>query len=479
MELIEENHPVRTVSEVIDRLNLEGLIKSYKGGGTSSHHPRMLLKILVYGYLTNVFSSRKLEEATKQNIHFMWLAAMTKPDHNTINRFRSGRLKDELKEIFTQVVLLLEREGLVSLKTSFVDGTKIEANANRYTFVWGKAIKKSKERIQKQLEELWNYTQQVAGEELKYTEPVEFKAITKEEVTKTVNTIDSVLKKKKIPSKVRQKINYAKKNWPANLEKYSEYEKVLKERNSFSKTDTDATFMRMKEDHMLNGQLKPGYNLQISTNQQYILHYSLHANPTDTRTLPSHLKSFREQYNKCPQEIVADAGYGSEENYLMLQNQGITPYIKYNHFDREQKTKKRNNKSTAVYDPELDCYFCPQGKPLFHCATRVKKNHSGYFQTINTYKAVNCSSCSLKAVCKVKTFRKNQKLAELYTGVNYLLNTERGIKLRKQRACDVETVFAQIKNNKGFRRFYLRGKNKVEIEIGLLALAHNLKKWAA
>ena len=146
-ELIEANHPVRTVSDVIDRLDLSGLMGSYKPGGTSSYHPRMLLKVLVYGYLCNLYSSRKLEEAVRQNIHFMWLSAMSRPDHNTLNRFRSQRLKDEIKQIFSQVVLLLESEGHVSLKTAFVDGTKIEASANRYTFVWGKSIKKSKERI--------------------------------------------------------------------------------------------------------------------------------------------------------------------------------------------------------------------------------------------------------------------------------------------------------------------------------------------
>ena len=154
-ELIEENHPVRTVSEVIDRLDLSSLLKKYKPGGTSVYHPRMLLKVLVYGYLCNIYSSRKLEEAIKQNVHFMWLSAMNRPDHNTLNRFRSDRLKDEIKQIFSQVVLLLESEGHVSLKTAFVDGTKIEARANRYSFVWGRAIKRSKERIEQQLEELW------------------------------------------------------------------------------------------------------------------------------------------------------------------------------------------------------------------------------------------------------------------------------------------------------------------------------------
>lgn len=422
-ELIEENHPVRTVSEVIERLNLEGLIKNYKGGGTSSHHPRMLLKVLVYGYLCNIFSSRKLEEATRQNVHFMWLAAMSKPDHNTINRFRSERLNNEIKEIFTQVVVLLEKEGLVSLQTAFVDGTKIEANANRYTFVWGKAIKKSKERIAKQLEELWAYTQKVAADEMKDAAPVVFKKITGQKVERVIKKIDRVLKDKKIPSRVRQKISYAKKNWPENFKKYRQYEKTLKQRNSFSKTDTDATFMRMKEDHMRNGQLKPAYNLQISTHDQFILHYSLHSNPGDTKTLKTHLQSFNLQYKKTPKEVVADAGYGSAKNYRMLKRKKITPYVKYSYFDREQKARARN-------------------KPVENRIVDLE-------------------------------------ITKLYTEVNKLLNTDRGIKLRKQRAHDVETVFAQIKNNKGFRRFSLRGQNKVEIETGLIAIAHNLKKRAA
>lgn len=413
-----ENHPVRTVSDIVDRLDLAGLISNYKPGGTSSYHPRMLLKVLIYGYLCNIYSSRKLEETLSQNVHFMWLSGMSRPDHNTLNRFRSERLRDEIRKIFSQVVLLLESEGHVSLKTAFVDGTKIQSAANRYTFVWGRAIKKSKERIEKQLEELWAYTQQVAAEELKDAAPVEFTAIDAEKVSATIDRIDSALKKKKIPTKVRQKVNYARKNWPSNLEKYAKQEEILQGRNSFSKTDPDATFMRMKEDHMRNGQLKPGYNLQISTHKQFILHYSLHHNPTDTKTLIPHLKSFKENLNTLPGEVVADAGYGSQENYEHLEKQNITGYIKYNYFDRDRKSKI------------------------------------------------------------ITTSASNPELAALRTKAYDLLTTDRGLALRKQRAHDVETVFAQLKNNKNFRRFLCRGQSKVETETGLLALAHNLKKWA-
>ena len=174
----------------------------------------------------------------------MWLAGMQQPDHNTINTFRGKRLQDALKDIFTQVVELLVEEGVLSIKDINVDGTKVEANANRYTFVWGNAIKANKEKMKKQLEELWQYTQKVAA---------------------TIEKIDRALKDNEAVSKqVKQKLNYAKNKWPAALDKYEAQEKILDGRNSYSKTDTDATFMRLKDDHMQNGQLKAAYNVQIS-----------------------------------------------------------------------------------------------------------------------------------------------------------------------------------------------------------------------
>src|SRR5215216_2772624 len=163
--MIASNHPVRIVSEVINQIDIDIIIKKYKGGGTSSYHPRLLLKILVYSYLNNIYSSRRMEACLKENIYFMWLAGMAQPDHHTINRFRSERLRNILKEVFAQIVLLLVESGHVSLKEIYTDGTKIESVANRYTFVWGRAIQTSKERIKQQLKELWNYTQKVARSE--------------------------------------------------------------------------------------------------------------------------------------------------------------------------------------------------------------------------------------------------------------------------------------------------------------------------
>ena len=270
-ELIAQAHPVRIVNQVLDKIDIDPLLKKYKGGGSSSFHPRMLLKVLVYSYINNTYSSRKIEAALKENIHYMWLSGMSTPDHNTINRFRSDRLKEVLRQVFTQVVELLAAEGLLNIKELYTDGTKIEANANRYTFVWGNAIKTSKERIKKQLDELWQYAVKVAAAELPDTDPTRFDKIDAEKVEQTIEQINEALKDKPVSNQVKQKLNYAKKNWPSNLKKYEQQEKILKARSSYSKTGHDATFMRMKEDHMLNGQLKPGYNFQISTNNQYTL----------------------------------------------------------------------------------------------------------------------------------------------------------------------------------------------------------------
>jgi transposase len=487
-ELIEANHPVRVVNKVLDQIDIVPLIAKYKPGGTSSFHPRMLLKVLVFAYLNNIYSSRKIEEALKQNIYFMWLSAKATPDHNTINRFRGERLKDVLRNIFTQVVQLLVQEGLLSIKELYTDGTKIEANANRYTFVWGKAIKTNKEKIKKQLDELWQYAQKVAAEEINDTDPSGFDKIDAQKVEQTINQINEALKGKEVESKIKQKLNYAKKNWPANLKKYEEQERIMgEERSSYSKTDNDATFMRMKEDHMKNGQLKAAYNVQFSTNKQFIASYSIHQKTTDTNTLIPHLEQQEKDLGEKPHVITADAGYGSEENYQCLEEKNITAYIKHNQFDRQQNERIRDSKPFSTeklyYNQEKDCYYCPMGQAMNNIGTTIKTTTTGFKQHITRYQAKNCEGCPLRGVChKAKgnrTIEINHNLNRLKKKADELLLSEEGVRHRKQRPCDVEPVFGNIKNNHHFKRFMLRGIEKVNIETGLIALAHNLRKKAA
>jgi transposase len=326
-EMIASNHPVRVVNRVVDQIDIRPLIRTYKGGGSSGYHPRMLLKVLIYAYLRNIYSSRQIEDSLRENIYFMWLSGMNMPDHNTINRFRGKRLEGHLKDIFSAVVLLLAEEGHLSIKEVFVDGTKIEANANRYTFVWGKSIATQKQKIKTQLESLWVYAQKVYNTELQEPEIPDFTEISAEKVEETIRQINQKLKDKEIDLEVKKKLDYGAKHWPENLRKYQTQQDTLNGRNSFSKTDTDATFMRTKEDHMKNGQLKPCYNWQISTNNQFVVNYTVTQTTTDTTTLIEHLESHKDRYGSYPETATTDSGYGSEENYQFIEDKQIAGKI--------------------------------------------------------------------------------------------------------------------------------------------------------
>jgi transposase len=487
-DLIAANHPVRVVNEIINKINLQPLLEAYSGGGCSSYHPLMLLKVVVYGYMTNVYSSRKLEEATKSNIYFMWLAAMNTPDHNTINTFRSVKLQVPLKKIFTQVVELLAAEGLLSIKEIYTDGTKIEANANRYTFVWGNAIKTNKERMARQLETMWQYAQGIADTELQDTTPADFTAIDKEKVKQTIASIDAAIKDKPVSKTFKQKLNYVKKNFENNLDKYAGQEAIMGEnRRSYSKTDTDATFMRMKEDHMKNGQLKPAYNVQASTSNQFVVDYTLHQNTTDTNTLIDHLEDYKKCYDTTPRCATADAGYGSEENYEYLNQNNIKAYVKYNLFDREQNQTIQSKKSFSAdklfYNKKEDYYVCPMGQHMHNIGTYTQKTSTGFKQTITNYQAKNCSRCPLNGVCHKS---KGNRIININHNLNHHkqqacenLQSEQGVAHRKKRCYDTEPLWGNIKHNHNFKRFMLRGMKKVTLEVGLLSLAQNLRKKAS
>lgn len=492
-DLIPATHPVRVVDQVVEGLNLQSLIKTYKKEGNPSYHPKMLLKVMLYAYMTNIYSSRKIELALRENINFMWLSSMTIVDHNTVNRFRSNKLQDTFKELFKQVVLMLADEGLITLKQLYTDGTKIEAQAGRYTFVWGNSIKTNKQKMLGQLEDMWNYAQSIAREDDFTPDPPAFKEISKEVIENTVAQIDAKLTgNEKASTKAKAKLNYIKKNFVKNLEKYQEQEIILGGRNSYSKTDTDATFMRMKEDHMGNGQLKPGYNQQISTENQIIVHYTTHQNPTDTKTLKPHLedleKTYGEEIFQGLEEITADAGYGSEENFDYLEQKQLTAYVKYNTFEKEQDKRyqekhKPFSKENLYYNPQEDYYVCPMGQCMKKTHESKRVTEAGYSQSVSHYQATNCQGCPLRGRCykslENRSIERNHNLERHKQKTRELLLSEKGIQKRKQRTGDVEPVFAHLKHNHGFRRFTLKGIKKVDLEFGLMAMAHNLRKKIA
>ena len=482
-ELVPENHMVRVVDAVLDRLDISDILSTYRGGGNSAFNPKMMLKVLVFAYLSNIYSSRRIEELLRRDIYFMWLAGMKRPDFRTINYYRGKRLKEGFDTVFTQVVRLLHEEGFVSLKVQYIDGTKIESVANKYTFVWRGSVEKYDARLKAKTEALLRQIEQNhAIENQENPVPEE---LTAEEVTKRVERIKEKVDADNLGKEERKALKQIETDSVPRMNRYREQLETMGSRNSYSKTDPDATFMRMKEDAMLNGQLKPGYNVQISTENQFITNFGIYQRPTDTLTMISYLESFKARYGMQSVEIVADSGYGSEENYEYMFSNGMTPYVKYNMFHVEQRRGYRNNPfrvSNLFYNPDDDFYVCPMGQKLKFIRQEKRYTASGYQQTVSVYRACRCEGCPLRGQChKSKRDRQievNHTLDDYKARARELLTSEQGIKHRSNRPIEPEAVFGQIKECGRFRRLRLKGLTGAKIDFGLKALAHNLRKLA-
>ena len=483
-EKISVNHPVRLVSEVVDQLDIDAIIKQYKGGGTTSYHPRMMIKILFYAYTNNIYSCRKIEKALQENIHFMWLSGHSTPDYRTINYFRGKRLKDQIQKLFAEVVRLLHDLNYLSLDVQYIDGTKIESAANRYTFVWKGAVEKNKAKLETKIDAvLHEIASQIKQDQSALSKDETPRPIDSGELRTRLAALNE--NAKDINKTTRKNIKKLEGDYLVRLEKYENQLEILGERNSYSKTDEDAVFMRLKDDHMQNGQLKPAYNTQISTDNQFITHYSIHQTAGDTTTLEEHLNGFEQQYGKQSKEVIADAGYGSEENYEMMEQKQIDAYVKYNYFHKEQKRAQKQNPFLVqnLYYNESENYFvCPMGQKLTHTGQGERKSRNGFISQVDYYEAKRCEGCPLRGMCHKSIGNKkieiNHKLNEYKAKAREMLTSERGLYHRSKRPIEVEAVFGQLKSNNKFSRFTLRKMDKVNIEFGLMSIGHNLRKLA-
>ena len=489
---IAENDPVRVVDAVVESLDLKEFKKLYSERGRCAYHPKMMLKIILYAYMNNIYSCRKIERAVQRDIHYIWLAAQERPDFVTINRFRN-RVKKEINNIFTQMVLLLAERGLITLDVEYIDGTKIESKANKYTFVWRKTVEKNRAKLQEKIRVLLQQIDEViAQDKAAETETVEF---TPETLTSLIGELKEVLESEPEPTdKERKKNRRERKKQMKELEKHrdklQEYDSRLEqigERNSISKTDTGATFMRMKEDAMNNGQTKPGYNLQISTENQFITDFALFPNPTDTLTLIPFFSSFLDRYGHLPCVAVADSGYGSEENYRFMDEAGMEAYVKYNRFHLEQRPRYKPNPfhhDNFHYNADEDYYVCPMGQHMTRVGTSHSKTASGYRSESARYRAHNCKGCPLRCLCYKargdrRTIEVNHRLNGYKRKARELLTSEEGLRYRGRRCIEPEAVFGQMKSNMAYRRFRHFGKDKVAMDFAFFAIAFNIKKMCS
>lgn len=505
---IPHNHVARVVDEMVEAVPDEILFSYYKGGGRSSFHPKMMLKIILFAYSQKVYSCRGIEKLIKESIPAMWLAAMQQPDFRTINEFRGERMQDLMDELFEAMILKLIEEKYISMENYFLDGTKIEADANRYSFVWKKATSnfeaklnvKIQETLQHihELTELESSTKQTAKEldeeNIEQTleevaEKLESKVetLTEEIEKEPVTAVRKEMRRKR--SQLKKTLKLIREDFLPRLAKYKHQNETFGDRNSYSKTDKDATFMRMKEDHMRNGQLKPGYNVQMGTENQFILFYTIHQRPTDTRCFIPHLEKLSSSSLPIPKTIIADAGYGSEENYMYAIGDEKEPrfdfLIPYGSYIKEQTRKYKKDIKNAknwIYLEDDDCFICPNGRKVLFKKYQNKKNRSGYVQSFKIYECEDCANCPLKAQCtRAKGNRQvhwNTIFEEMKAKAKTALECDEKATIYAQRKVEVESVFGHIKGNRSFRKFSLRGLDKVHVEFGIVALAHNILKVA-
>ena len=486
---IPKDDPVRILKSVIESLDLSGFKKLYHERGRSPYHPKMMLMVILYSYMNNVYSCRKIEKLLYRDIYYIWLSGYQKPDFATINRFRN-RVKNEIGHIFTLLVLILVEKGFVTLEVEYLDGTKIESKANKYTFVWRKVVERNREKLLEKIRVLLQQiNEQMAQDKAADVDTLELTPQTLCEISKEFKeALGSAPEAKTKEEKAAQRgKNKMFKELERHGEKLAEYNSRLEQmegRNSISKTDPSATFMRMKEDAMCNGQTKPGYNLQISSENQFITDFALFPNPTDTLTFIPFLGSFPGRYGRFPKRVVADSGYGSEENYRFMDEAGIEGFVKYNRFHLEHRPRYKPDTfhpDSLYYNEEGDYYICPMGQRMSRTGTVQTRTEGGYISQSACYRAIRCKGCPLRCLCykakaNQRTIRVNHRLNAYKRKACELLTSEEGIKERGRRCIEPEAVFGQMKSNMAYRRFRHMGKDKVVMDFTFFAIAFNIKK---
>ena len=491
--IIPVDDSVRLLSQFVEAMDLTDLYSTYERINTVS--PRTLLKIVLYSYMNGDYSSRSMELNCKRDINFMYLLeGKPVPDHATFARFRSIHFAPCAKRILAEMSSLLHELGEVSGETIFIDGTKIEACSNKYTFVWKKAVAKNQEKLLIKIAALIAECEQLYGIQIVHGDAVKMKHVKrlrkKLYALKQEENIEFVYGIGKRKSPLQKSIETLE-EYLERLKGYTKKLHICGKRNSYSKTDPDATFMRMKEDAMGNGQLKPAFNLQHGVDSEYIVWLTIGPQPTDTTTLIPFLKETEEYLAFKYQKIIADAGYESEENYVFLDQNQQLAFIKPSNYEISKKRTYKNDIGRIEnmdYDEKSDSYICKNGKQLSFTHVRRSKSKTGYVSEKNIYQCEECKDCPYKKKCikgnncKTPIEERNKVLSVAKTFLKYReedlerILSDEGILLRINRSIQAEGSFGEMKHDMQFRRYLSRGTSNVLAESVLLAMAKNVNK---
>lgn len=479
----QDDGKVDLVRNLVERMDLTNLVNSYANNGRKpAINPITMLEIFIYAFSEGIYSSRAIEKACRFDLRFHYLLDGQKaPDHSTISRFHK-RLEPFIQDILAENTKVLMDEGHVNLSSIYIDGTKIEAYANKYSFVWKKAVLKNQEKLRLQVIDFFSLPEGTTLHEIQTLLNKKLQAIEK------TGSVQSFVKGRGKRKSHEQRDYERFQSWRERLEKYDEFLQVMGTRNSFSKTDVDATFMRMKEDHMKNGQLKPGYNIQLASTGQFIIGaYGSH-HPNDVLTLPLFLDELYPRYKGKLDRIVCDSGYESIENYTYLDERDLSSYIKPSNYEQAKKRSYQSDiskRENMTYLEEEDCFICANGKKLIRVQDRKKKRASGFEEVLHRYECNECNHCPFQKQCNKYSRRENPQTKRIEFNPAFLvyrqksyenITSEDGITERINRSIQAEGMFSKLKEGLNYQRFRHKGLRAILCDIHLVALGINLNQ---
>ena len=477
---IPKDDPVFKMVEICEQLDYTELYRAYLRSWRKIN-PETLFELLVFGYMNRKYSARQIEEACRTDIRYMWiLQGEPVPDHSTIARFQNEKLSGVIEDLFYQLVEKLHEAGEVGFRNIFVDGTKIEANANRYTFVWKKAVEKHNAGLDAKVEKVMPVLRERYGFSNEASVSAVYESLLRQAQWNQMSFAKGAgHRKPQLQKDIETLEEYFSKKG-----EYENHLQICGNRSSYSKTDTDATFMRMKEDHMKNGQLKAGYNIQIGVESEYIVGVGAFSNRTDVQTLIPFLNRIKRHTQRKVEQVIADAGYESKENYLYLKENGQKSFIKPQNYEISKTRKYKSNPyrvENMTCDKENDSYICPNGDVLHFAYSRTERTSSGYEVESGYYRNESCEGCPHYGKCHnsergFREIRITPKFVENRKESLANILTDEGVLLRKNRSIQVEGVFGILKQDYNFRRFLVRGKRRIETQFFLLAFAFNVEK---
>ena len=492
-ESLDVKDTVLAFDEIMEEIGIEQYLKpeAYKPYGRPGYSRVNMLKTILFGFMDTGYASlRELEDRCKVNLRYMYLMDYARPSYHSFSNFINNELAGSIEDIFVAVMEYIRKTEHLDMQHLYIDGSKFEANANKYTWVWKKSTEKSRYKlfgkITALLEEM---DEDLSTSGIRIETGVEYTPEQLEGIASRyafLMRLDKNLfvhgrghRKKPEQKRYERLIQYI-----AKLKEYVEKLRICgPDRNSYSKTDHGATFMRMKRDYMGNDQLLPAYNIQLGIVDEYIAVVDVMQYRSDMDCFIPLMEHFHKLYGFYPKYPIADAGYGSFNNYIYCQLCGMEKYMKFPMYRKETTDKRYRDDPFRAVNFQMDeagHLLCPNGRRfLFSHRKPVKGNLFGRQEEI--YECEDCRGCPYAEQCKKadgnRTIRLNQELTAMHEEVLNNLESIHGALLRMNRSIQAEGTFGILKYDRWYKRTVRKELIPVTLELYLVSIGHNLYKY--